>query len=1059
MMKKNLLNKHVVKAISLGLSAVMLTTPMQAMAAEGTDIDATGADDSNITEESSTEASVCDAAQDAAEAVAVAVETADTSKEVLKADIDQNVEAGEVIAEDGTDLSQAVRDELMDDTDLSSENKENYPTDVDTALADVDTELKVAEASDAAAEAELDKAEAEVVKAETAAGDANDAMDAAKEAVKVDIANIENATTIADANAAYAELQQEVSDAQTTFDEKLEEYNTAKEAFATAKDAAEVAKAAYDAAVANAEGDAAAAEAALNAAKAEADKLEAAVAAAKKAVGVASAAAMDIAEKEELTQTDGGLNWKNEDKLFISIMENYYLPEELGIKGAVVKRVQGKDNNDYNYFTATYTDENGHKQVKFFNYKMDNNNKDKDDIVIFEKREVEVNWDKASVENPDYYLDEQKNKISPEELEAGLGTKYIAVVNGDTTTYYEMNEKTTEAEFPASTEITGTSTEDVTVGEKTETYKIDADGQLVKEVTADVTTVTYTGKTFTSDLDYTKEAKRDAAAAAKEAELESATGKDATVVKTKETTTTYVATGTYIPTFTDTVNVWNQEVEKGWTFWDDANSDAEAVDYVYNEKLGKYNDEDSYYIINKTNGLHFSGYSDEEKNWIGITTDDSDYLVSGTASVTYAKVTKTTVDKNTFGAMWDDLKSLFGSGDSANEKLTKAAKAVIEAAGGIFVSAKWADWDWNKATISYVAAVAVEGEEETTVSDATQSVKDAASAKAEANKTGVYNVKVGATEEIETTTYSYKVNYLEKASENTETVSVITEAYANAETLKGEITQNLNWLKGLENPDGGYILLTQNDKDYRDFVDNAKNLTDKYERLLGEAQDAQEDVATAQKAVDTLQDEISNLKQTGANLDELKDLETKLLSAEAELKDAEGKLEELNGQLEDAAEILDGVIDALTPDPVDDGGDDADDGDDDTTPTTPVVVPVVTPEEIPTAVVTPAGGAGAGAGAAVVDIEDEETPLAAGIDNGNGDANGGDGEDVIVASAEEDETAIVAIEDEETPLAAGSGADGKMSWWWLLIVALLGATGYKMYKEHQKKKEEAAQEA
>ena len=37
MMKKNLLNKHVVKAISLGLSAVMLTTPMQAMAAEGDD--------------------------------------------------------------------------------------------------------------------------------------------------------------------------------------------------------------------------------------------------------------------------------------------------------------------------------------------------------------------------------------------------------------------------------------------------------------------------------------------------------------------------------------------------------------------------------------------------------------------------------------------------------------------------------------------------------------------------------------------------------------------------------------------------------------------------------------------------------------------------------------------------------------------------------------------------------------------------------------------------------------------------------------------------------------
>ncbi|MBQ3036369.1 MAG: hypothetical protein IJD31_05505, partial [Lachnospiraceae bacterium] len=38
MIKKDLLNKEVVRAISLGLSAVMLTTPMTAMAAEGEDL-------------------------------------------------------------------------------------------------------------------------------------------------------------------------------------------------------------------------------------------------------------------------------------------------------------------------------------------------------------------------------------------------------------------------------------------------------------------------------------------------------------------------------------------------------------------------------------------------------------------------------------------------------------------------------------------------------------------------------------------------------------------------------------------------------------------------------------------------------------------------------------------------------------------------------------------------------------------------------------------------------------------------------------------------------------
>ena len=36
MMKKDLINKNVVRAISLGLSAVMLTTPMTALASDGT---------------------------------------------------------------------------------------------------------------------------------------------------------------------------------------------------------------------------------------------------------------------------------------------------------------------------------------------------------------------------------------------------------------------------------------------------------------------------------------------------------------------------------------------------------------------------------------------------------------------------------------------------------------------------------------------------------------------------------------------------------------------------------------------------------------------------------------------------------------------------------------------------------------------------------------------------------------------------------------------------------------------------------------------------------------
>jgi hypothetical protein len=47
---------------------------------------------------------------------------------------------------------------------------------------------------------------------------------------------------------------------------------------------------------------------------------------------------------------------------------------------------------------------------------------------------------------------------------------------------------------------------------------------------------------------------------------------------------------------------------------------------------------------------------------------------------------------------------------------------------------------------------------------------------------------------------------------------------------------------------------------------------------------------------------------------------------------------------------------------------------------------------------------------------------------------------------------LVMIEDNEVPLAAMPEEESvEMSWWWLLIIFLLGATGKKMYDEHQKK--------
>lgn len=222
-------------------------------------------------------------------------------------------------------------------------------------------------------------------------------MQAAQNKVNGQIENIKDAASITDANAAYEEVKTTVDQAQADFDAKLGEYNTAKTAYEEAAQKVAAYEKAYEEAVNSADANAAAAAAELEAAKTNAEALAKALEAAKGAVDTSAAGALDIADKEALTQGDNGLNWKNEDQLFISIMQNYYLPEVQKITADDIKvvRRQGEDNNTKNYFEVTYTDENGNKQTKYYNYVMDDKQTSKDNIVIFEKRIEEVNWKTA----------------------------------------------------------------------------------------------------------------------------------------------------------------------------------------------------------------------------------------------------------------------------------------------------------------------------------------------------------------------------------------------------------------------------------------------------------------------------------------------------------------------------------------------------------------------------------------------------------------------------------------------------------------------------------------
>lgn len=1043
-MRKNSKNEKVIRAMAIGISAMLMaSSPLTALAAEGEGNSSEGNEDKNITV--TPEAGVCDQAEAVAKDADKAVEGAEKSAADVKAEVVDKVAAGDVKDAEGKDLSQDILDANAKVEDKTVKDGSSLK-DAESAVENADTTLGVAEANDKLSDAELNKAADAAANAGQTAAEAKDAMQASQDKVNGQIENIKDAASITDANAAYEEVKTTVDQAQADFDAKLGEYNTAKAAYEeAAKKLADYEKA-YEDAVNSADANTAAAAAELEAAKTNAEALAKALEAAKGAVDKSAAGALDIADKETLTQGDNGLNWKNEDQLFISIMQNYYLPEVQKITADDIKvvRRQGEDNNTKNYFEVTYTDENGNKQTKFYNYVMDDKQTSKDNIVIFEKRIEEVNWKTAQETNPDQYVKENGDTITVSEVEKGLKDGTIIAVDGKKVIKNDGTESIIISDNNQKTE-NGEVDTDVNEATEKESWKLDENGNLIKTVTADVTTITYTDAKFTSTEQYQTEAERDAAAAAKEKDLKDAAGKDVTVTGTEKTDYTYTGNGTYIPTFTKTVNV-NKTVRS----WDSA---SEVQNDVKDDKINDIKDQikketdcDELYLISESSTLTTNKTEDN------VLLKDK-YEVSGTVSATYAKVTKKTVDQSTFGSLWNDIKALFGKGEATNKKLEDAARKAVEADGGIFVSANWDDWKFGKATIRYVAGVSVKTDEKTTAADAQNAVQDAALAQAKASgATGVYNVKTTDTDTIAHTSYSYEIDYLEKTGETTTNTAVRTETYANAEVLTGQIIQNLNYIQG-------NIKLTQKDTEYRKFVDDAKALTQKYQKLLQDAQDAQGKVEDAQGKVAELKEAIEALKSNRtSNLGALKELEGKLAVAEQNKKDAEDTLKEILGSLDEAGGELDKVIERLTPAPTPGtpaGGEGETGGAGDTEEGgAGEAATVVTPVALAAAPAAQATVVAQNQAAApVVQIADEAAPLA--------EAAPANTQETVQAGSDKEETKeAVNIEEEAVPLAdvAVESEHAKMSWWWWLIILILGATGYEMYKKHNEKKLKAQAE-
>lgn len=80
----------------------------------------------------------------------------------------------------------------------------------------------------------------------------------------------------------------------------------------------------------------------------------------------------------------------------------------------------------------------------------------------------------------------------------------------------------------------------------------------------------------------------------------------------------------------------------------------------------------------------------------------------------------------------------------------------------------------------------------------------------------------------------------------------------------------------------------------------------------------------------------------------------------------------------------------------------------------------------------------------LVAVADEEVPLGADLSQMMGEDE---------QEKKDEQITLTELEEEAVPLANTVLPKESMSWWWLLIVALLGATGYKMYEKYQEKKE------
>lgn len=955
-----------IKIASVGMAAVMATTPMATLAADAdvvsSDAQPTVEDMKPANEETAEKKEI----QEASQAVADAQTAVEGANDLMDTALESNeamgegaitklptatIPEGDVDAAEGelSDLAQNISDMKDANTEADAAEAENngYIADAGEVASDLNADMSTA-ASDFAAR--------------------RDAMN--------------NATTTTDTDAAYAQAVAIADAAQAEFNEKSAEYDAILQKISDNNAVIAAAQARYDEAVANASDNLDDAKTELAAAKQLATELEAAAEAKKNELLQSGAAAIIAAQdtdfaKNGTTTEQNKVKWNYKADVLTAILKNFYVPEDAtNVKVDPKKpgekeagKEASKDGNAH-YYILTYT-KNGQKTTEYLDYKLDENG----DLIIFAKTPIDI--------------DVYRYKI---------GNNYTEVDKTDVVTIDGKDFVLIDAGTPETIIATGFN-DDRTIETRisdTEEKLVLENGQPVKVTKGIVTTITKTTSTLSGGTDeYASETAAKEAAQAKRDALTGDITFDEDVSATKhdaETHQAYVATLQYAPKFTLTIDnlAWEDRFVDDFHLWNyrPAQEAALAATGVVEQikALG-------YTIIGSPK------YSDEN---VDTWNDLVGWAAEGTIDVSI-----------TFARGYYGRRDFYYYAESISGESTQNKQGALSDAR---------------------TNAGAKAQEEATALTGTLGLGTVSGAVVEGTST-VTNHKQRIVDKEEYWTID-DANYTLTTTEvGTEKVEVAKVTYNNAKELEhvkkdGVLYGNAGYTKYLETGDDSDIIMFEGsgkkDLGLNAFLQQYRDKKGAYETLASQAQAAKNAYITAEEKVNAIQASIDALKEQAkvAGLDANQialqaELTVALEQAERDMTEAEETLKGITGQLTALLTERNARILALTPAPA--------------APAAAVATPAVAAAPVLAAV----PGAGVAAAApALVPGADVATPQAnVQLDNNNN----------VTANDVETSLANMTLDDV-------TEANTIMGWWWLLIIALLGGTGYTMYRKHQQKK-------